>query len=117
MFYMTLYGLLHSAFTGVNTLAQSVGYGLAMLVSVALRIGAGYCGMPLIFAGAYAMMGEARLRIADHLGRLPMGWFNRQRGGDLAARLTSDLELIEHLWSHFLDSVVTRIKIIDNRAF
>ncbi|QTF07799.1 ABC transporter ATP-binding protein [Brenneria izadpanahii] len=107
LFYMALYGLLHNVFTGVNTPAQSVGYGLAMLASVALRIGAGYCGMPLIFSGAYAMMGEARLRIADHLGRLPMGWFNRQRGGDLAARLTSDLELIEHLWSHFLGVFVS----------
>ncbi|KAA8996652.1 ABC transporter ATP-binding protein [Affinibrenneria salicis] len=107
LFYIALYGLLHSALTGVDTPAQSVGYGLAMLVSVALRIGAGYCGMPLIFGGAYAMMGEARLRIADHLGRLPMGWFNRQRGGDLAARLTSDLELIEHLWSHFLGVFVS----------
>lgn len=107
LFYVALYGLLHNVFTGVNSPAQSVGYSLAMLASVALRIGAGYCGMPLIFSGAYAMMGEARLRIADHLGQLPMGWFNRQRGGDLAARLTSDLELIEHLWSHFLGVFVS----------
>jgi len=31
-----------------------------------------------------------------------MGWFGKQRSGDLGARLTSDLELVEHLWSHFL---------------
>ncbi|MEE3662834.1 ABC transporter ATP-binding protein [Brenneria sp. g21c3] len=107
LFYMALYGLLREVFAGVNTPAQSIEYGLAMLASVALRIVAGYCGMPLIFSGAYAMMGEARLRVADHLGRLPMGWFNRQRGGDLSARLTSDLELIEHLWSHFLGVFVS----------
>ncbi|MCG8708191.1 ABC transporter ATP-binding protein [Brenneria sp. 4F2] len=107
LFYVALYGLLRDVFAGVNTPSQSIGYGLAMLASVLLRIGAGYCGMPLIFSGAYAMMGEARLRIADHLGKLPMGWFNRQRGGDLSARLTSDLELIEHLWSHFLGVFVS----------
>jgi len=47
------------------------------------------------------------LRIADHLRTLPMGWFGRQRSGDLGARLTSDLELVEHLWSHFLGVFVS----------
>jgi ATP-binding cassette subfamily B protein len=74
---------------------------------VVLRIAAGIIGMPLVFSGAYAMMGEARLRVADHLRRLPMGWFGRQRGGDLGARLTSDLEVVEHLWSHFLGVFVS----------
>ncbi|MEC5343517.1 ABC transporter ATP-binding protein [Brenneria populi] len=107
LFYLALYGLLRDVFAGANTPMRAAAYGLAMFAAVALRVGAGYCAMPLIFCGAYAMMGEARLRVADHLGRLPMGWFNRQRGGDLAARLTSDLELIEHLWSHFLGVFVS----------
>lgn len=100
--YPLLYLLLRAVFAGHATPGQALGYGVAMAVCVALRIVAGQRGMPLVFTGAYAMMGEARLRIADHLRRLPMGWFGRQRGGDLAARLTSDIELIEHLWSHFL---------------
>ncbi|MEC5318164.1 ABC transporter ATP-binding protein [Brenneria populi subsp. brevivirga] len=107
LFYLALYGLLRDVFAGANTPMRAAAYALAMFAAVALRVGAGYCAMPLIFSGAYAMMGEARLRVADHLGRLPMGWFNRQRGGDLAARLTSDLELIEHLWSHFLGVFVS----------
>ena len=36
-----------------------------------------------------------------------MGWFERQRGGDLAARLTSDLEMVESIWSHFLGVFVS----------
>jgi ATP-binding cassette, subfamily B, bacterial IrtB/YbtQ len=105
--YPLLYGLLREVFGGTATPTQTLGYGLAMLASVMLRILAGQRAMPLIFTGAYAMMGEARLRVADHLRRLPMGWFARQRGGELGARLTSDLELIENLWSHFLGVFVS----------
>jgi len=105
--YLPLYMLLTEVLAGGVTAPRALGYGLAMAVCVALRVGAGYVGMPLVFSGAYAMMGEARLRIADHLRRLPMGWFGRQRGGDLGARLTSDLELVEHLWSHFLGVFVS----------
>ncbi|CUJ77886.1 Lipid A export ATP-binding/permease protein MsbA [Achromobacter sp. 2789STDY5608628] len=36
-----------------------------------------------------------------------MGWFARQRDGDLAARLTSDLDMVESIWSHFLGVFVT----------
>jgi len=100
--YLMLYLLLREVFAAAITPARIWMYGLAMAACVLLRILAARIGVPLVFSGAYAMMGQARLRIAEHLRRLPMGWFARQRSGDLGARLTSDLELIEHLWSHFL---------------
>lgn len=105
--YPLLYGLLRGVFDGTATPSFIALIAAAMVVLVALRIGAGAIAMPLVFSGAYAMMGAARLRLADHLRRLPMGWFERQRGGDLGARLTSDLELVEHLWSHFLGVFVS----------
>ncbi|ODP31676.1 ABC transporter ATP-binding protein [Pandoraea sp. ISTKB] len=102
MMYPCLYGLLLDVMTGRAAPASIARYTAGMVLCLVLRILCGRIGLPGLFAGAYAMMGSARLRIADHLRRLPMGWFSRQRGGDLGARLTSDLELIEHLWSHFL---------------
>lgn len=105
--YPLLYLLLHAVFTGRITSATALGYGAAMAACLLARIAAGAVGMPLVFSGAYAMMGEARLRVADHLRRLPMGWFGKQRGGDLSARLTSDLALVENLWSHFLGVFVS----------
>lgn len=100
--YPFLYFLLSQAMAGTLEGQSIVMLGLAMVASVCLRIWAGRIAAPLVFSGAYAMMGSARLRIVDHLRHLPMGWFARQRAGDLGARLTSDLELIEGLWSHFL---------------
>jgi len=104
---LLLYLLLQGVFAGSLTPAYIWTYGLLMAMCVMLRMLAARIGMPLIFSGAYAMMGQARLRIADHLRTLPMGWFGRQRSGDLGARLTSDLELVEHLWSHFLGVFVS----------
>ncbi|MBW7924212.1 MAG: ABC transporter ATP-binding protein [Burkholderiaceae bacterium] len=105
--YPLLYVLLHAVFDGTITAGTALAIGLALAACVVLRIAAARVGMPLVFSGAYAMMGQARLRVADHLRRLPMGWFARQRGGDLGARLTSDLELVENLWSHFLGIFVS----------
>jgi ABC-type multidrug transport system, ATPase and permease components len=48
------------------------------------------------------MMAEARIQVINHLHALPLGWFSAKRTGDLSVRLTSDLELIEGLWTHFL---------------
>ncbi|MBK0011899.1 ABC transporter ATP-binding protein [Stenotrophomonas sp. S41] len=107
--YPLLYLLLRDAFTGQLQGPRIAWLAAGMALCVVLRIVAGSRGMPLVFTGAYALMGEARLRIADHLRRLPMGWFTRQRGGDLAARLTSDLELVENLWSHFLGVFVAGV--------
>lgn len=105
--YPFLFWLLRDLFAGEATINTVVVCALGMAVSVLLRIIAGRYAMPRVFAGAYAMMSEARLRIADHLRQLPMGWFAKQRSGDLSSRLTSDLELIEHIWSHFLGIFVS----------
>ncbi|MFT3803907.1 MAG: ABC transporter ATP-binding protein [Burkholderiaceae bacterium] len=105
--YLLLYALLHAVFAGTATPGLVLAIGLGLAACVALRIAAARVGMPLVFSGAYAMMGRARLRVAEHLRRLPMGWFAHQRAGDLGARLTSDLELVENLWSHFLGVFVS----------
>ena len=107
--YALLYLLLDALVRGSASHWFVCALGLAMLACMALRIFCGVRGLPLIFAGAYAMMGQARLRIAEHLRALPMGWLMRQRGADLSARLTSDIDLIEQLWSHFLGASLSAL--------
>lgn len=100
--YPLLYLLLRRVFGGSASPAAIAALAAGMLLCLLARIAVGARALPLVFSGAYAMMGEARIRIAEHLQRLPMGWFSQARTGDLGARLTGDLELVEHLWSHFL---------------
>lgn len=94
--------LLLDVLRGDTTPARTAGATVALLACLAARIACARRAMPAIFSGAYAMMGQARLRIADHLRRLPMGWFASQRSGSLAGTLAADLQLVEDLWAHFL---------------
>lgn len=107
--YILLYFLLIDLFANKITLAQLFYYFLSILLSIVLRIVIGTYSMPMIFIGAYKMMGQARLRIADHLRKIPIGWFSSQRSGDLASRLTADLEIIENIWSHFLGMFISTL--------
>ncbi|QDE84910.1 ABC transporter ATP-binding protein [Myxococcus xanthus] len=72
------------------------GIAISVLLRLAFSIGA----MSNIFVAAHALMGQARIRTADHLRRLPMGFFTQRRSGELAGVLTTDVALVEDVWSH-----------------
>ncbi|WP_423192088.1 ABC transporter ATP-binding protein [Cupriavidus sp. H18C2] len=94
--------LLQSAVAGRADGPMMLATGAALAMLLVLRMAVGALATQRLFAGTYATMAAARLLLADHLLRLPLGWFRTARDGDLAARLTGDLELIEHLWAHCL---------------
>lgn len=73
-----------------------------IVISVVLRLVFSQAAMSNIFIAAHALMGQARIRAADHLRRLPMGFFTKRRSGDLSGILTTDLALVEDIWSHLL---------------
>jgi len=107
--YFLLYFLLNAIFTNTLTMTAWIVYSAAILLCLILRIATSFIGLPIIFSGAFAMMGEARLRLVDHLRKIPMGWFGRNRSGDISARLTSDIGVIEQIWSHTIGPFVTGI--------
>lgn len=73
-----------------------------VVVAVVLRLCFAQPAMANIFVATHALMGKTRLRIADHLRRLPMGFFGSRRSGELAGVLTTDIALVEDIWSHLL---------------
>ena len=81
-----------------TTLVVWITIGIA--ASVALRLLCSSAAMSNIFISAHALMGKARIRTADHLRKLPMGFFMRRQSGDLTGVLTSDVALVEDIWSH-----------------
>jgi len=105
--YFLIYFLLSTLLADSLSITALIVYSLALFLCFILRIVAGLIGLPLVFSGAFAMMGEARLRLADHLRQLPMGWFGRARSGDISAKLTSDIGLIEQIWSHTISGFVS----------
>ena len=100
--YPLLYLLLRDLLQGTVDPLRTAWVSLGLLLSLLARLACARQAMPALFGGAYAMMGQARLRVADHLRHLPLGWLQGQRRGQLAATLASDLQVIEDLWSHSL---------------
>jgi ATP-binding cassette, subfamily B, bacterial IrtB/YbtQ len=72
----------------------------SITLAVVLRLAFSGGAMANIFIAAHALMGQARIRTADHLRRLPMGFFTHRRSGELAGVLTTDIALVEDVWSH-----------------
>lgn len=75
---------------------------LAVLGSVLLRMVLSQAAMSNLFLATHDLMGRTRIRVADHLRTLPMGFFTARRSGDLTGVLTTDIGLVEDLWSHLL---------------
>lgn len=100
--YGLLWWLLSALLHGPAPAAQTLAVAAGLLACLVARIACARRAMPATFAGAYATMGRARLRVADHLHRLPLGWFARQRSGAIVGALVTDLQLVEHIWAHFL---------------
>lgn len=100
--YGLLWWLLSTLLHGPAPAAQTLIVAAGLLACLMARIACARRAMPATFAGAYATMGQARLRVADHLRRLPLGWFARQRSGAIAGTLVTDLQVVEDIWAHFL---------------
>lgn len=71
-----------------------------IVLALVLRLAFAGAAMSNIFIAAHALMGQARIRAADHLRRLPMGFFTRRRSGEIASVLTTDIAFVEDVWSH-----------------
>ncbi|MDI1435800.1 ABC transporter ATP-binding protein [Polyangium sorediatum] len=71
-----------------------------IVLAVVLRLAFSGGAMSNIFIAAHALLGQARIRTADHLRRLPMGFFTHRRSGELSGVLTTDIALVEDVWSH-----------------
>ncbi|MEM9860048.1 MAG: ABC transporter ATP-binding protein [Myxococcota bacterium] len=69
------------------------------------------------FIATYALVGRTRIRLADHLRRLPMGFFSRRRVGSLASVLTDEFGLYTELATHAWGLTVANIAMPTTIAF
>ncbi len=72
--------------------------GLALAVMAGVVIVCRFVEMALFFEMGERSLAELRLETFSRLIRLPMGFFHRQRVGDLGSRLIDDLGLVRDFW-------------------
>jgi ATP-binding cassette subfamily B protein len=62
-----------------------------------------------VFISTYALMADMRLRLGEHLRRLPMGFFTTRKSGDLNTVLTVDVAQVEQVFTHIYALLVAMI--------
>ncbi|MCU0654742.1 MAG: ABC transporter ATP-binding protein/permease [Polyangiaceae bacterium] len=100
--YAGLYLLLRDLLAGHVDPARTAFLVALMFLGLALQIWLGVGAMIDVMTSSYSLFGAARLRVADHIRKLPMGWFSSSRSGTLAGVLTTEMNLLSEIWSHFI---------------
>lgn len=78
----------------------------ALGVCLVAQLAFSHFGQLDCFLGSYALMGKYRQALAEHLRRLPLGWFARHRIGATSALMTDQVRRVEDIFSHMLPEVV-----------
>ncbi len=58
------------------------------------------------FLGSYDIMMVYREKVADHLRKIPLGYFQRHRAGETTTLLTDHMKRVEDVFSHLLPEVL-----------
>lgn len=85
------------------------GYGIiGLLIGYALM----YVGGMLGHTAAYRTLYGVRVRLAEHIGRLPLGWFNRNAIGKIKQITEQDVEQIEIFIAHQFPDMVNTVVLL-----
>lgn len=93
---------------------ESPTYSLPLLSAVLVAIVAATAAFKALggidcFVATYALVSDARLRLADHLRKLPMGFFKGTRSGSLGSLLTDEFALYSDVVTHVYFLMVSTI--------
>lgn len=94
--------LVHLFMENALSLRLIVWTAIAMTVCVAGKAGCMYVATWKAHRVAYSCLTDIRLRIVRHLKRLPLGFFQIRRPGDLANIMRNDVEQVEVYLAHGL---------------
>ncbi len=84
-------------------------FGIAMLASVLLQAALEHVTNVLQSATGYMVFADMRMRLGDHLRKLPMGYFTEGNIGKISAVLSTDMVFIEENCMGVLSELVTFI--------
>ena len=115
--FLTVYQVLGELLKHAADLSQAnakfmlswAGYGIiGLLIGYALM----YVGGMLGHTAAYRTLYGVRVRLAEHIGRLPLGWFNRNAIGKIKQITEQDVEQIEIFIAHQFPDMVNTVVLL-----
>ncbi len=85
--------------------------GISLLVCLVGQLVFSHFGQLDCFLGTYKVMMHYRESVADHLCKMPAGYFQRQRIGAISALLTDHVKRVEDIFSHLLPEVIVGLSV------
>lgn len=107
--YVELYRVLTAVFEARASISLAIEAALVLLLSMLALIVLKAKAATENFRATYALVADARLRVADHLHRLPMGLFTAARRSVIAELLTGRFGLYQDVVTHVWGLAVVNI--------
>jgi ATP-binding cassette subfamily B protein len=82
---------------------------VGLFITLLLQVFVGKKAYKYSYTLAYSLSAEARLKLGEHLRKLPLSFFKRRDPGDVAALLLQDMGLVENVFSHLFPDVIGSI--------
>nr|WP_092072311.1 ABC transporter ATP-binding protein [Dendrosporobacter quercicolus]NSL48587.1 ABC transporter ATP-binding protein [Dendrosporobacter quercicolus DSM 1736]SDM40038.1 ATP-binding cassette, subfamily B [Dendrosporobacter quercicolus] len=110
--YLLLAGLLAGGANAVPDGGGMMHWGLVALAGLAAGIVLMYFGGLCSHIAAFRMLYRLRLRLAEHIGRLPLGYLTQTSTGIVKKTLEENVEKIEKFIAHQLPDMVSAIVVM-----
>jgi len=82
---------------------------IGLFVTLLIQVFVGKRAYKYSFMTAYSLSAETRLKLGEHLRKLPLSFFKRRDPGDVTALLLQDMALVENVFSHLFPDIVSSI--------
>ena len=115
--YLAVYNIMaellrHAAEISQANIDFMVGWAVKGIVGLILAYVFMYFGGMLGHAAAYHTLYGIRVRLSEHIGELPLGWFNRNAVGKVKQIAEQDVEQIEKFIAHQFHDMVNTIVLL-----
>lgn len=115
--YLAVYNIMAELLRHAVEISQAnidfmVGWAVKGIVGLILAYVFMYFGGMLGHAAAYHTLYGIRVRLSEHIGELPLGWFNRNAVGKVKQIAEQDVEQIEKFIAHQFPDMVNTIVLL-----
>lgn len=80
---------------------------IGLFVTLLIQIFLGRKAYKYSFTTAYSLSAETRLKLGEHLRKLPLNFFKRHDPGDVTSLLLQDMTLVENVFCHLFPDTVS----------
>ncbi len=80
--------------------------GIILIVMTLLRTGSYFASSAIMIPFRTGVVRDIRVQMYDKVLRLPMAFFSEERKGDIVARMSSDVQMVEHSLTSSVDMLI-----------